>query len=98
MISWLPRRMRISSSLLAVALGALLVSPGTLFVEGAEDAKPTPKSPYPAGPPPVTDGYTDTSHGGTKTSGEAPIPPPEKDGKVKTLQGVPEPEPPAPAK
>lgn len=84
----------LSSSMLAIALGALLVGASTV---GAEN----PTSPYPAGPPPVTDGYTDTSHDGTKTSGDAPIPPPAKDGKVVTLQGHPEPEPsaaPAPAK
>ena len=82
-----------SSSMLAIALGALLVVPSAV---GAEDPKANPKSPYPAGPPPVTDGYTDTSHGGEKTSGDAPIPPPAKDGKVVTMQGSPEPEPSAP--
>ena len=89
----------LSSSMIAIALGALLAGPSPLGAEGAEDPKAAPK--YPAGPPPVTDGYTDTSHGGTKTSGDAPIPPPAKDGKVETLQGRPEPESsatPAPAK
>ena len=89
-------KLTLSSSMLAIALGALLVGPSDL---GAEDPKAAPK--YPAGPPPVTDGYTDTSHDGTKTSGDAPIPPPAKEGKVVTLQGSPEPEPsaaPAPAK
>ena len=80
-------KLTLSSFMLAIALGALLVGP---HAEGAEDAKAAPK--YPAGPPPVTEGYTDTSHDGTKTSGDAPIPPPAKDGKVVTLQGSPEPE------
>ena len=86
----------LSSSVLAIALGALLAGPSALR---AEDPKANPESPYPAGPPAVTDGYTDTSHDGTKTSGDAPIPPPAKDGKVVTLQGHPEPDPSAaPAK
>ena len=92
----MPRR--VFEMLLAIALGALLVGPNTL---GAEDSKATPESPYPAGTPPVTDGYTDTSHGGTKTSGDAPIPPPAKNGKVEVLQGSPvaeSPAAPAPAK
>lgn len=89
-------KLTLSSSMLAIALGTLLAGPSTVGAEGAPDPKATPKSAY---PPPVTDGYTDTSHDGTKTSGDAPIPPPAKDGKVVTLQGGPEPEPaPAPAK
>ena len=85
-------KLTFSSSMVAIALGALLVGPSALGAEGTEDPKARPKSPYPAGPPQVTDGYTDTSHDGTKTSGDAPIPPPAKDGKVVTLQGSPEPE------
>ena len=81
------------SSMLAIALGALLVGPSAFGAEGAPDPKATPKSAY---PPPVTDGYTDTSHDGTKTSGDAPIPPPAKDGKIVTLQGSPESESSAP--
>jgi len=81
-----------SSLTFAIALGALLVGSSAL---DAEDTKPPAKSPYRSGPPAVTDGYTDTSQGGTKTSGDAPIPPESKDGKVVTFQGHPEPEPPA---
>jgi hypothetical protein len=33
-------------------------------------------SPYKNGPPPITGGYTDTTQGGTKTSGDMPAPPP----------------------
>jgi hypothetical protein len=80
------------SAMLAVALGALLT--GTVDLR-AEDAPA--RSPYESGPPPVTDGYTDTSQGGTKGSGDAPIPPESKDGKVVTYQGHPEPVP-TPAK
>lgn len=80
---------------LTIALGALLVGSSALGADGAEEPKGPAKSPYDSGPPPVTDGYTDTTHGGTKRSGDAPIPPASKDGKVVTFPGHPEPEPPA---
>ncbi len=71
-------------------LGALAGFPGMVGLAAAEDAKPSAKSPYQGGPPPVTDGYADTSQGGTKTSGDAPIPPPSKDGKVELLERGPD--------
>lgn len=63
----------------AIALAALLAASTTLH---AEETPSSSSSPYDSGPPPVTDGYTDTSQGGTKGSGDAPIPPASKDGKV----------------
>ncbi|HUE40283.1 MAG TPA: hypothetical protein VMR29_12310 [Candidatus Binatia bacterium] len=41
-------------------------------------------SPYKNGPPPVSGGYTDTSQGGTKTSGDMPVAPPSQTGKSAT--------------
>lgn len=63
----------------AVALGASSALAG---------AEPATKTPYERGTPPVTDGYTDTSQGGTKTSGDAPIPPPSRNGKVLSIPGT----------
>jgi len=40
-------------------------------------------SPYKNGPPPVSGGYTDTTQGGAKTSGDMPVLPPGADGKNK---------------
>jgi len=37
-------------------------------------------SPYKNGPPPISGGYTDTSQGGTKTSGDMPVAPPRASG------------------
>ena len=43
-------------------------------------------SPYKNGPPPVSGGYTDTSQGGTKTSGDMPVPPPSAGGQDKAAK------------
>jgi hypothetical protein len=43
-------------------------------------------SPYKNGPPPVSGGYTDTSQGGTKTSGDMPVLPPGAAGQDKAAK------------
>src|ERR1051326_1063319 len=63
----------------AVASGfAMVVVWAQLAVaQTAEDGRCSATgSPYKNGPPPVSGGYTDTSQGGTKTSGDMPVPPP----------------------
>ena len=47
-------------------------------------------SPYKNGPPPVSGGYTDTSQGGTKTSGDMPAPPPSAGGQEKAAKSGPQ--------
>jgi hypothetical protein len=42
---------------------------------GAPGGKSLTDSPYKDGPPPVSGGYTDTSQGGSHTSGDMPLPP-----------------------
>jgi len=48
-------------------------------VAAAQSAAPAKKSmtdsPYKDGPPPTSGGYTDTTQGGSHTSGEMPLPP-----------------------
>ena len=43
-------------------------------------------SPYKNGPPPVTGGYTDTSRGGTKTSGDPQAAPASSGGQDKAMK------------
>jgi hypothetical protein len=78
---------------LATSFGALVFYSNAGAAEKAKapasSKAPDPslsESPYKSGPPAVTGGYTDTSQGGTKTSGDAPIPPPSKSGEVESLK------------
>ena len=76
---------------IVTVLSSLVAGSSAGLAETAKQpAKAPVDTPYSGGPPPVTDGYTDTSQGGTKTSGDAPIPPPSKGGQVESLQGTPE--------
>ena len=78
---------------LASCLGlALAASPLLAADTPAEPAKDKPSlsdSPYKNGPPPITGGYTDTSQGGTKGSGDMQALPP---GVKPPSQGQPQPE------
>ncbi len=64
---------------LASCVGLALVATPLFAAEGGEAGKDKPSlsdSPYKNGPPPITGGYTDTSQGGTKGSGDMQALPP----------------------
>jgi hypothetical protein len=48
-------------------------------------------SPYKNGPPPITGGYTDTTQGGTKTSGDMPVMPPRSKDDASAAKGAEQP-------
>ena len=71
--------MRKSISIFLAVAGCLGIALTSMAAEPAADgaAKPSMSdSPYKSGPPPITGGYTDTSQGGTKGSGDASALPP----------------------
>ena len=68
-----------------IAIGACLGIVAGAAPVAAEEAKAPAKpsmsdSPYKNGPPPITGGYTDTSQGGTKGSGDPLAIPPSVSG------------------
>ena len=70
------KRMRISFGIVS-CLGAALACVQMAAAQGSASSDHSiTDSPYQNGPPAVTGGYTDTSQGGAKTSGDMPVPPP----------------------
>jgi len=85
-------RRKISTVLASLVGLALAASPLFAAEPTAEPGKDKPSlsdSPYKNGPPPITGGYTDTSQGGTKGSGDMQALPP---GVKPPSQGQPQPE------
>ena len=65
------------ASCLAVAISSTAVVAAEGGAPAAQEKKPSlSESPYKNGPPPITGGYTDTSQGGTKGSGDMQALPP----------------------
>jgi len=78
----MPKRIE-GSIILAACLAAAVASAEVGSGQGGAGVGGSPTdSPYKNGPPPITGGYTDTSQGGTKTSGDMPAPPPSLDAKA----------------
>ena len=68
-------------------LGVALMWTQVAVAQTAKDSGTSPTdSPYKNGPPAVSGGYTDTSQGGTKTSGDMPVPPPSAGGQDKAAK------------
>jgi hypothetical protein len=79
----MPKRVRISVALVPW-LGAAVISAQLAAAQtGGPAGGSLTDSPYKNGAPPVTGGYTDTSQGGAKTSGDMPVAPPSAGGKDK---------------
>jgi hypothetical protein len=80
------KRVRISVVLVSW-LAATVVSAHVAVAQTAGSAGGSPTdSPYKTGPPAVTGGYTDTSQGGSKTSGDMPVAPPSAGGQDKAAK------------